>query len=73
MAAKDQTDASLMTQTKGFIDGSMDELKKVSTPTKQETIQATLVTCFIILFVAGCIALIDLVFNNLMGAVLSGS
>ncbi|MDC0357448.1 preprotein translocase subunit SecE [Oligoflexia bacterium] len=62
---------SMISKGKGFLSDSVTEIKKVTTPTKQETTQATLVTVVIILFVAFCLCILDLVFNNLMGAVLS--
>lgn len=55
----------------GFLNDSVDELKKVTQPTRQETIQATLVTLVIIIFVALCLFLLDILFSNIMGAVLA--
>jgi len=48
-----------------------DELKKVVKPTRQETIQATTVTLFIIILVSFILALFDLIFDRLMMAVLT--
>ncbi|WKZ56303.1 MAG: preprotein translocase subunit SecE [Bdellovibrionota bacterium] len=53
-----------------FLRDSIDELKKVSTPTRAETMQATVVTMIIIVFLSICLALIDAVFNWLMGRVI---
>lgn len=50
-----------------FFRESIDELKKVTTPTRAETIQATLVTMVIIVFLSICLAIIDAVFNWVMG------
>ncbi|MCB0332793.1 MAG: preprotein translocase subunit SecE [Bdellovibrionales bacterium] len=55
---------------KGFLTESVGELKKVSTPTRQETIQATLVTIVIMTFVAICLMVLDVIFRTLMDAVL---
>jgi preprotein translocase SecE subunit len=51
---------------KGFIGESIDELKKVHTPTRQETIQATLVTLAILLAFAIVLAGLDWIFRGLM-------
>ena len=53
-----------------FLSESVDEFKKVSMPTRQETIQATTVTIFIMCFVAVCLFILDLVFNVLMKQIL---
>ncbi len=55
---------------KGFLNESVAELKKVSIPTRAETIQATLVTLVIMTFVAVCLMVLDLIFRTLMDAVL---
>ena len=46
------------------------ELSKVTSPTRQETIQATIVTLFIVCFVSLALFVLDLFFNWLMGQVL---
>lgn len=51
--------------TQYFTD-SVEELKKVSAPTKQETWQATVVTVLIIGFVALVVALLDMIFGGMM-------
>ena len=56
--------------SKGMWGEAVAELKKVSTPTRQETVQATLVTVVIILALGICLALLDVIFNNLMQAIL---
>ncbi len=53
-----------------FISESIAELKKVTFPTRQETIQATLVTIFIVMFVSITLFVLDIVFNQLMSAIL---
>jgi preprotein translocase SecE subunit len=53
-----------------FVKECRAELDKVTRPTRQETTQATLVTLFIVVFVAGALALMDVLFNSVMAAVL---
>lgn len=53
-----------------FLSGCKDELGKVSRPTKQQTIQATLVTLVIMVVVSLSLAMMDLVFKYVMKAVL---
>jgi preprotein translocase SecE subunit len=60
----------VMGQSASFFRESIDELKKVTTPTKQETVQATIVTIIIMVFVALCLFLLDFLFGNLMESVL---
>ncbi|MCB0331683.1 MAG: preprotein translocase subunit SecE, partial [Bdellovibrionales bacterium] len=57
--------AGIVGQTVGFLNESVEELKKVSVPTRQETIQATIVTMIIMVFVALCLFLLDFLFGNL--------
>ena len=54
-----------------FFKECRDELHKVVKPTRQETIQATTVTLFIIVLVSVILALFDVIFNRLMMVVLS--
>jgi len=53
-----------------YLGDSLNELKKVTFPTRAETRQATLVTLLIIFFVSLCLFLLDQVFFHLMNAVL---
>ncbi|MCI5064924.1 preprotein translocase subunit SecE [bacterium] len=53
-----------------FFRESVGELKKVTTPTRQETIQATIVTIIIMVFIALCLFFLDFLFGNLMESVL---
>jgi preprotein translocase SecE subunit len=62
---------SAVGEGKVFFSECVDELKKVNTPTRQETIQATIVAVVIIGFVAISLLLLDFVFNRIMGAMLS--
>jgi len=61
----------VVAQTSGFFHESVEELKKVTVPTRQETIQATLVTLIIMVFVAMCLFFMDFLFGSLMRSVLS--
>lgn len=58
---------NLYSRTIGIARETIDELKKVSTPTRQETLQASLVTMLIVIFVAIVVALYDLLIGQLMG------
>ncbi|MDZ4786107.1 MAG: preprotein translocase subunit SecE [bacterium] len=53
-----------------FTKESWAELKKVTFPTKQETIQTTLVVLVMMVLVAAYLGLLDLVFYKLMQAFL---
>ena len=50
---------------KEYLDESVVELKKVSTPTRAQTTQATLVTVVILSFVALCLFLLDQIYIQL--------
>ena len=67
--ASDHGSAAKFSMT-GFVSESTEELKKVSTPTRAETIQSTLVTIVIMVFVSVCLLLLDLFFNYLMSNLL---
>ena len=66
----EKQESSVARATSYFSD-SWAELKKVTHPTKQETIQATVVTLIIVTFVAVCLFILDVIFNRLMLALLS--
>lgn len=61
---------SVIAKASSFYSESVAELKKVSTPTRSEATQATLVTIFIMVFVSICLFLADLFFGWLMGRLL---
>ena len=69
--AGDQEKESIVDQSRGFLTESVEELKKVTTPTRQETIQATLVTVVIMTFVAICLMILDLIFRTVMDSVVT--
>jgi preprotein translocase SecE subunit len=70
-AEKTAEEGSIFERGSRYLSESVQELKKVSKPTRQETIQATMVAVFIVLFVSVCLFLVDIVFNRIMTAVLS--
>ena len=53
-----------------FFRESIAELKKVHHPTRAETVQATLVTLFIMITVSLCLFVLDVIFKTLMQAIL---
>lgn len=63
--------ASWPAQATEFFNESIEELKKVSAPTKQETIQATLVTILIMVVVAFSLLVLDFIFSKLMIALIA--
>ncbi|RIL09819.1 MAG: preprotein translocase subunit SecE [Proteobacteria bacterium] len=61
---------SFVSRSSRYFSESVDELKKVSSPTRAETIQATVVTLFLVVLVSGVVALMDLAFGQLMKTLL---
>jgi preprotein translocase subunit SecE len=49
-----------------YVSESVEELKKVHTPTRQETMRLTGVVVMIIVFISMCLFVMDLVFNWIM-------
>lgn len=62
------SDANTTTPSRGrgYLAESIEELKKVHTPTREETIRNTWVVMFIIIIVSVCLFVLDFVFNWLM-------
>ena len=58
-------------KAKQFIADCNEEIKKVSTPTRAETVQATIVTVVILVLVSSFLALADWMFREIMFSVLS--
>ena len=54
---------SFFTRFPHYFSESHSELKKVHSPTRQEALQATIVTLFIVFFISCVVALMDLVFG----------
>lgn len=69
-AQKSAQSQGAIEQGVSFVKDCRAELDKVTRPTRQETTQATLVTLFIVAFVAGALALMDVLFSSVMSAVL---
>jgi len=62
---------SVVSRGTGYISDSIDELKKVQTPTRQEALRLTGVVVLIIVFISMCLFVMDLVFNWLMGKMMA--
>lgn len=58
-----ESTGSIFSRGAQYISDSTDELKKIHTPTRQETLQATLVTVIIVIFISAVVALMDLIFG----------
>jgi preprotein translocase subunit SecE len=63
----DVPSGSIAARGSSYISESIEELKKVQTPTRQETMRLTGVVVLIIVFIAMCLFVMDLTFNWLMG------
>lgn len=72
MAKEEEAKQGLVSKTGSFFGDCKEELRKVSHPTRQETTRATLVTIFMVSFVAATLAIFDLVFHQLMMVLLQG-
>ncbi len=64
--SSDTTSASVISRGTDYVSSSVEELKKVQTPTRQEAIRLTGVVVMIIVFISMCLFVMDLVFNWLM-------
>jgi preprotein translocase subunit SecE len=62
---------SIVSRAKRYVSESIDELKKVHSPTRQEAMKMTGVVLIIIAFISLCLFVMDLSFNWLMGKMLS--
>ena len=69
-SAVDGEKTSLIVVTRNFIVESFAELKKITRPSRQETMQAAMVTIVIMFFISICLFLLDLVFSKIIGALL---
>ncbi len=61
---------SWITGARTFVVESIAELKKITRPTRQETMQAAMVTLVIMMGISVCLFLLDLVFSKIVGALL---
>jgi preprotein translocase subunit SecE len=57
---------SIMSRAKGYVSESVEELKKVHSPTRQEAMKFTGVVVLIVAFISVCLFVMDLSFNWLM-------
>jgi len=57
---------SILTKGTTYLSESVEELKKIHTPTRQETVRLTWVVLIIVLFISLCLFVLDLVFNWIM-------
>lgn len=62
----DAPSGSIVSRGVNYISESVDELKKVHTPTRQETMRLTGVVVLIIVFISMCLFVMDLTFNWVM-------
>lgn len=62
---------SVLSRGRGYFSESVEELKKVQTPTRQEAMRLTGVVLLIIVFISLCLFVMDLACNWLMGKLLS--
>ena len=62
---------NLISNASDYFSESVDELKKVSTPTRQETMQASMATLVLLVVVAVSLFILDIIFGQIMTAVLS--
>jgi preprotein translocase subunit SecE len=62
----DAPSGSVVSRGVNYISESVDELKKVQTPTRQETMRLTGVVVLIIVFISMCLFVMDLTFNWVM-------
>lgn len=67
----DDTASSSPSLSLGFFKDSVDEMKKITAPTRQETVQATLVTILLVAFMAAALFLMDVVFHGVMSTVVA--
>lgn len=70
MSKTDSNSGGFISQTQNYFSECVEEFKKVARPTPAEARQATLVTVALVVFVALTIALFDLIFVQLMKAVI---
>ncbi len=68
--ASSASSESFISRSVGYVFDSVEELKKVQSPTRQETMRLTGVVVLIIVFISMCLFVMDLVFNWLMTALI---
>lgn len=65
MSGSDATSAT-PSKGRGYLAESIEELKKVHTPTREETLRNTWVVMFIIIIISVCLFVLDFIFNWVM-------
>lgn len=71
MATKTQQASNPVSRSVSFVRDSWEELKKVHPPTRQETIQATIVVLLMVVMFATFLGLADYIVGNIMQAILT--
>ena len=66
-----ETSAGTVSKSIGFFNDAWAELKKVHSPTRQETIQATTVVLMMVVLLAAFMGLVDYLVGNIMRSVLT--
>jgi len=61
---------SVVTRSQSYLRESVAELRKVSHPTRAETLQTTMVAIVIVMFAGFCLFVLDLIFDQVMRALL---
>lgn len=72
MSKPDSTGGNLISNASDYFTESVEELKKVSTPTRQETMQATMATVALLVVVSLCLFVLDIIFGRVMVAIIAG-
>lgn len=61
---------SVVSKGRSYVSESIAELKKISHPTRQQTVQATIVTLVIVVLAAICLFILDVIFGKVMQAII---
>ena len=61
---------SVVSRSVGYFSDSVEELKKVQSPSREETLRLTGVVVLIIVFISMCLFVMDLTFNWLMSVMI---
>jgi preprotein translocase SecE subunit len=64
--ASETASASVVSRGSSYVSASIEELKKVQSPTRQEALRLTGVVAMIIVFISMCLFVMDLACNWLM-------
>ena len=69
-AEQAESTGSVVSKGRSYVSESIAELKKISHPTRQQTVQATLVTLVVVVVVAFCLFFLDVIFGKVMQAII---